>query len=487
MSTVEHNLIGAHARPYALPLDTLQRGILWLLIAVSWCVFVEPAPYELVFIIALVLFLPYGMSASRALVPLVAFLLLYNLGGILSVLPRMDEQDAAKFTTVSCYMAVTALFFAGACAKAPLNIVAVIRHAYIWAAVIASVVAIGGYFDVAGTAETLSPMGRAQGFFKDPNVFSTYLILPAVFLVHSLVSGQQRWQPLALVALIIIMAGNFLAFSRGAWLAMALSIFVAMGLTFVISTSVALRGRIVLFAFAGSIALVGLVVFALSFHEVSTMFTERAKLVQAYDTGEMGRFARQLNSIPVIISAPNGVGMWTFVELFGEDPHNVYVNAFVSYGWLGGISYLLLTIATLSAGWRTIMTRSPWQHLAIVVFACLFVAMLQGMQIDTDHWRHFYLELGMMWGLYAATEDYRPRVHGSPPVVPSTVSVFAEIQGSDDEAAEEVMPTVEEPVATTDRVEDEASAAPEPEPEPDDPEYQQVSQDRIKTALRGAE
>jgi hypothetical protein len=29
--------------------------------------------------------------------------------------------------------------------------------------------------------------------------------------------------------------------------------------------------------------------------------------------------------------------------------------------------------------------------------------MAEGFVIDTDHWRHFYLLLGMIWGLFAAT------------------------------------------------------------------------------------
>jgi hypothetical protein len=32
--------------------------------------------------------------------------------------------------------------------------------------------------------------------------------------------------------------------------------------------------------------------------------------------------------------------------------------------------------------------------------------MLEGFVIDTDHWRHFFLLLGMIWGLAAATFNY---------------------------------------------------------------------------------
>lgn len=395
------------ARQYALPLDMLQRGFLWLLIAVSWFVMVEPSPYELVFAVTFMVFLAHGMSVGRQMIPLIVFLLLYNIGGIISVIPRMDSQFGVQFTVVSCYMAITGLFFAFISAKEPIKVVRAVRSGYIVAAVIASLTGLIGYFGIAGTFELLAPMGRAQGTFKDPNVLGTFLILPAVFIVHGLVTGQQRWKPLAIAALVVILAGNFLAFSRGAWLAMFMSIATAMALTFMVTTSTKLRSRIVLWSVAGAIGIIALLVFALSIHEVSSMFADRAKLVQSYDAGETGRFSRMINSIPTVLQAPNGVGMLPYALEFGEYPHNVYLNAFVAYGWLGGISYLLLVIATLVAGWRAVFTHSPWQQYSIVVVSATFIAILQGVQIDTDHWRHFYLQLGLVWGLYAATETYR--------------------------------------------------------------------------------
>ena len=41
-------------------------------------------------------------------------------------------------------------------------------------------------------------------------------------------------------------------------------------------------------------------------------------------------------------SAATWLGPLHFQKIFGQDPHNVYINAFASYGWLGGISYFLL-------------------------------------------------------------------------------------------------------------------------------------------------
>ena len=58
-------------------------------------------------------------------------------------------------------------------------------------------------------------------------------------------------------------------------------------------------------------------------------------------------------------------------------------------------------ISTIIIGFKTVLMRTPWQNWAIVVFCPLVATIFQGVQIDTDHWRHFYWMLGMMWGLFA--------------------------------------------------------------------------------------
>ena len=82
------------------------------------------------------------------------------------------------------------------------------------------------------------------------------------------------------------------------------------------------------------------------------MLQERASFSQSYDVGETGRFGLQKRSIPLLLEEPNGFGPLRFRTVMGADPHNVYINAFASYGWLGGISYLALIAATMVLGWR---------------------------------------------------------------------------------------------------------------------------------------
>ena len=398
-------------RQIALPYSWVQNAALWLFIASSWFVFIEPAPYELLFVITLLLFLPGGLAVSSVLVPLIVFLILYNLGGALSVIQVSHLPKTIQFVAVSFYMAATAIFFAFAVLREPNRVMPVIQNAYVFAAVPACLIALAGYFDVGGLGETLSPLGRAQGTFKDPNVLGTFLIYPAVLLAHGFVRGDLRWKPVALVIFLLIVFTVFLAFSRGGWGNLAASIFFMIGLTFIVSSSMRLRSRIILMSVSGFIVLAAMFMIALSFEEIRLLFFERAALLQPYDQGEIGRFGKQLRSISVLLESPNGLGAFGFGRMFQEDPHNVYLNAFFAYGWLGGFSYLLLILSTIAICWRAAFTVSPYQAFAIPVVSVLLATILQGIQIDTDHWRHFYLLLGLAWGLGAAT--YLPQTRSA--------------------------------------------------------------------------
>ncbi len=71
-------------------------------------------------------------------------------------------------------------------------------------------------------------------------------------------------------------------------------------------------------------------------------------------------------------------------------------------------------------GLRTVFVRTPWQPYLITATAAFIGEMAEGFVIDTDHWRHFFLLLGMIWGLAAATSKFlrqQPRMFGGPAYV----------------------------------------------------------------------
>lgn len=385
----------------------IKRGVLWLLTASSGFALIEPSPYELVFLLAAFIFALTGIRFSQKLVPLLALLLLYNIGGAFSLIPWMDEGPSVRFTAVSVYLMITAIFFAAIMADDALGRLETLRKGYLFAAWCAGLAGILGYFDVAGLGDTLALYGRASGTFKDPNVLGPFLVLPIVFVLQFILLGR-----LGLIKGFVLMSlplmALFLTFSRGAWGNLAGSALLMVALTFLTSPSAGKRARIVFLTLTALVLVVLALLVALSFENIRSVFEVRASLDQSYDQGVTGRFGNQLRSIPLLLGEPNGFGPLRFRWFFPEDPHNVYINAFASYGWLGGVSYLGLVAATCYVGWALVFRRSPTQNHAIVMWSVLFITIVQGLQIDTDHWRHVYLLIGLVWGLAALPNRTAP-------------------------------------------------------------------------------
>ena len=398
-------------RRLALSYATLKRGTLWLLAACSGFALIEPSPYELVFLLVLFVFALTGIRFSQKLIPLALLLLVYNLGGAFSLIPFMDEPPSVRFTAVSVYLMVTCIVVAAIMAEDPLGRLETIQRGWLFAAWCAGLAGILGYFNVGGLGGIFALHGRASGTFKDPNVLGPFLVFPIVVLLQAVLIGRLgllRGMALMSVPLLAL----FLSFSRGAWGNLVVTSLMMTGLTFLTAPNSRQRTRIVLLALVALVAAIAALMIALSFETIRSVFEVRASLEQPYDQGVTGRFGSQLRSISLLLDHPNGLGPLRFRWHFPEDPHNVYVNAFASYGWLGGFGYLALIAATCLAGWTLVLRRTPWQAPAIAIWSALFVTILQGIQIDTDHWRHFYLLLGLIWGLAALRPDHPPRARG---------------------------------------------------------------------------
>lgn len=392
-------------------LDFWRKAALWVLVASLWLVVIEPAPYDLLFGLVLLLFLPYGgLRVPLVSLPFVTALVLYNYGGAVGLEGALDDKISVWFTIISFYMAFTGLFFCFLLTSETNERMNILRNAYVFAGVIAALTGILGYFDVAGLGAHWAHSSRATGTFKDPNVFAPFLVPPFIFLAQDLVTGRSRRPMLAVLAFLVIALGLFLAFSRGAWVNAFGSAVLLVVLTLLFSPSRALRNRVIFLSVTGGVMLVIGTIAALQIPAVRHLYEIRANLNQSYDVGETGRFGQQIASIPRVLTQPAGMNPRHFRYIYGQDPHNVFLNAFASYGWIGGFSFFTLVIMSFWAGWRALKVPTPWQHHAIAIYCPLVAVLLQGVQIDTDHWRHLYLLLGSMWGLLGATLAYEARM-----------------------------------------------------------------------------
>jgi O-antigen ligase len=393
----------------AVSLEGLRTSLLWLMFASSFVVKFEPAPVDLLFFTLFGLYFYSGLKLTPTAGLIGMLLVLYNFAGFISYLPVTDKPKTGLFIVTSLYMSTSAFFICCLLTTNTERRFHTLAQGLIAGAALASLFAIAGFFNIGGIGPTLTLAGRATGLFKDPNVFSTYLNFPIILLLQRFLLNSPGSKLLHGSVLLLLVGALFLAFSRGAWASTALSILLLFSLTFILSGNARIQLRVITVVAAGTVAAIILFAILLSIPEIRALFFERAQLIQPYDGGETGRFGLQANSIPLLLTRPLGFGPLQYSAHMGLDPHNTFLNAFASYGWLGGIVYICLIGLTISAGIRTILMRGPFQAPAIAVFCSMISLILQGVQIDTDHWRHFYWLLGCTWGLFAATALHASR------------------------------------------------------------------------------
>jgi hypothetical protein len=283
-----------------------------------------------------------------------------------------------------------------------------LRRGLIVGAMIASLAALGGYFNlVPGGHDLLTLYERARGTFKDPNVLGAFLILPALFVLQNVVSDPLGKSFRNTIALGIMALAILLAFSRAAWGGLIITSAFMLAMMVVTSPSPTQRTRIVVMAVAAVVLVVVLLAVLLSFDSISEMFQQRASFDQSYDEGRFGRFGRHILGAQMALDLPFGIGPLQFHTYFPEDTHNSYLNAFMSGGWISGICYPALVFVTVITGFRYVFVRVPWQRAYLAIFSAFLATVGESFIIDTDHWRHFWMMLGAMWGMFAAAERYK--------------------------------------------------------------------------------
>ncbi|MTI17355.1 O-antigen ligase domain-containing protein [Rhodobacteraceae bacterium RKSG542] len=394
--------------PLRIPLsrEAFLCSCLFATLALSGLVMFEPSPYELMIAILLVVSVIVGVSLRRDLVPLIGLISLYNVGGLMTIGVANDTKYAITFAAISLFLAVSAILYAAILSDKPERW-KTIETGYIAAAVCSAFLAILGYFDAfPGAYDLLTRYGRAKAFFKDPNVFGPFLVLPTCFIIYDILKKPLASSLGKMALLAVLVLGIFLSFSRGAWALLFISAAAVYLLTFINEQSVKGRNKMLGLLLLAAFSLVGLLLAALSVESVSSMFFERAKLVQSYDADRLGRFARYLLGIEFILDKPFGVGPGEFGKVFTEDEHNVYLKGFTTYGWLGGLSYITLVGLTLIKAVPLVFKPRPYQKYTITLLSVFVGHIALGMLIDTDHWRHFYLLLGGLWAIIAMETAY---------------------------------------------------------------------------------
>ncbi|MCZ8178350.1 MAG: O-antigen ligase family protein [Rhizobium sp.] len=393
--------VDIQVRPFNPQAAAVQLLISWIMafgVFLSGFVISEPAPYELLMVGQVALWFLFGLKISRIVAPLLALLLIFNVGGLLALtMLREILTEQVLYVAVSIFLALTAVFYAAVIEDRPQRL-KLIFQAWVAAAIITGMLGILGYFHAFPGAEIFTRYDRAMGAFQDPNVFGPFLVAPTLYLMYGMLKGRLLGSPLRIVGILILSLAVFLSFSRAAW---GLFLFCTVALVFVMllkERTNAFRLKILVLSLAAIVAMVTALSIALQFEKVQALFETRTQLVQEYDGGHLGRFDRHRLGFEMAMEKPLGIGPMMFGKIFPEDEHNIWLKSLMAYGWIGFVSYVALMIWTLWIGFRYLLRDRPWQPYLMVAWIVLVGHVLIGNVIDTDHWRHFYLLLGIVWG-----------------------------------------------------------------------------------------
>ena len=382
----------------------LALALVWITFASSGFVFSEPCPTDAM-TVALIIILPViGLvRIGRELALLVTVFAGAGAAGLLSATTAVDIAKATSHTTVSIFLYAGTFMIAGFIAAKPLAHTRLIFNGLTVASVIAAVAGFVGYFDLVPNADIFTKFGRATGTFKDPNVFGPFLVPAFLYAIHCALERPlaKTLMPLALAGFLGL--GVFLSFSRGAWMNLIVALGLYVILAFLTAPSNALRQKIAILALSGAALVAGVIGGALQIEKVANLVTERASVAQSYDVGPDGRFGGQEKAIGLVLEHPLGIGAGQFALVHHhEEPHNVYLSMPLNAGWLGAGLYMLVVGMTLIVGFLHCFKRREAQPLLLIAFAAFAANAFEGVIIDTDHWRHFYMLMAMVWGISTA-------------------------------------------------------------------------------------
>ncbi len=378
-----------------------------VLVFLSGFVMFEPAPFDLLLCAVFVVWAFFGIRLNRHFLSMTILLMLYCVGGILGLTQVDTFIQPFIYIATTIFLAMSSIFFAAVIVEAPERRLKLVANAYIAIAVVVSLIGTLAYLNAIPGAEMFKLYSRARGTFQDPNVYAPFLLLPLLLLCRTILTSRLRDSLWQIVFFIIILLGIFLSFSRAAWGVSIVTLAIVAFLAFLNERSALVRFRLVAYVVTGAMAVGMMLAAVVSIPAVNALFTQRAAIVQDYDEGPMGRFDRHIIGFQMAQEKPLGLGPFTFGLTMKGDEHNMWLKGFTVYGWLGGISYIVLVLWTLAAATPLLFKPRPWQGIVQCTYAAFVGHLIIHNVIDNDHWRHVFLIYGILWGAIAAEKMHR--------------------------------------------------------------------------------
>jgi O-antigen ligase len=363
----------------------------------------EPAPADLVFAVVIAVALTTGrFGLQRVPLSVTVLVSLFLALNLLASVEVIDAARAVEFFAITLYLGIFGLWLTGyvrSVRRARLVFVA-----YLLAAVVSAALACLALFLPIPGGEAFVDGPRAQGLFKDPNVFGPFLIPAALILMEETVTPRLLRLRLAtkLFLLSVLTVGVLFSFSRAAWLNLAV------GVTVLLVVLALRRGgaRRVMTLFLVILLAAATLFAAVAATSTADFLQERASF-QVYD---VERFGVQVSGVDLAAQYPLGIGPGQFERVSELSAHSTYVRALAEQGVLGLLVFVGLMLLTLGfAALGAAGGRDTYGIGSAALLAAWCGVLANSMFIDTLHWRHLWLLAALIWAGAALRARYPSR------------------------------------------------------------------------------
>jgi hypothetical protein len=351
----------------------------------------QPAPTDAVFALVICTAVLSGrFHPSR--VPSVVIGLLAALLALdaISAVESVSIGTALSFFSITLYLALFAIWLASYvdCRRRSKQVVVW----YLTAALISAALGVLAVLVPIPGRSTLLFDGRAEGFFKDPNVFGPFLIPALLILLEETVAPRLLRAPrrLKLSGVILLGLGVLFSYSRAAWLDLAVALVTMLAVLLLRRHGARTTARLLAVLFV--ILVSGGTAIAVS---GSGSFLQERAALQGYDAS---RFSAQAAGISLGEHHPIGVGPGQVDVILPLSTHNAYVRAFAEQGPLGLLLMLALLLGTLGfAARNAVHGRDTYGIGSAVLLAAWCGLLVNSAVIDTLHWRHLWIVAALIW------------------------------------------------------------------------------------------
>ncbi|MGE7924808.1 O-antigen ligase family protein [Viridibacillus arvi] len=369
--------------------ERLPSSLLWglfLAVLLSSIVMFEPAPTDILMVIVTIIAVVYGVlrySASQSFGVFCILLLL--LANILSLFFVQNAEVGLFYFIVTLYLSVMWFGIVGLGGRYFEKVLTTVIHAYVFTAIICAILGLAVYFQIIPIVNDWLLFGRVKLFFKDPNVYGPFIVLPSIYAI---LRFEQSKRFFWLCCFFVLVSGVTISFSRAAWLNLVISIVI-----YLIFAKQGERINRIKLVFGMAVISILLLIFYTQFTGLDDQLSDRMSL-QHYDND---RFAMQKEALITGLKNPIGIGPGQSEILFPLAPHNLYARILTENGFLGFTSFCAFLIVSIIKSFQSSRQLGSYSSYYVMISAVIIGHVANSFFIDSLHWRHLWLILALAW------------------------------------------------------------------------------------------